>query len=99
MGGIAFTQASECLKLKLLRAILVEYVEGPGGEVRGSHRVDIQGTPDTSGILFTSSSPKDGNIFSASPWLILDGSGRIRYQYVVQTSLVLFSFGHCFRTA
>lgn len=30
MGGITFTQALKCLKLKLLRAILAEYVEGPG---------------------------------------------------------------------
>lgn len=31
MGGGAFTQALKCLKLKLLRAILAEYVEGPDG--------------------------------------------------------------------
>lgn len=62
MGGIAFTQAPECLKLKLLRAIPAEHVEGPDGEVRGSHRVDIP-TPWGIFFFFTSSSPKDGSIF------------------------------------
>lgn len=55
MGGSTFTQALKCLKLKLLRAILAEHVEGPDGQMHGSHRVGTQLTPNTLGIFTVSS--------------------------------------------
>lgn len=49
------TGSLKCLKLKLLRAILAEHVEGPDGSTHGSHRrAHIQLTTQHFAGIYTS---------------------------------------------